>query len=114
MKISPGAEGLLGSGTGSEGSSVKPRVRSLSAILWMADLGRVSESTAEQRRRKREGFGGWEMSVGWRWEGKKVKGGGDWSGRGLRVKEECVCNISWNCEKMESGEWKRIRSSGFR
>lgn len=45
---------------------MKPRLRSLSAILWMADFGRVSESMEQQRRRKREDLGGREMSVGWK------------------------------------------------
>ena len=65
------------------GSAANPRERSLWAMCWIAEFGRVWVFEVELRMRKRVlGSGGCE--------GKKVKGKGDWSVtvRGFEGSEE--------------------------
>ena len=83
MKISP-AFGL-GFGFGFWGSSANPRERSLWAMCWIAEFGRVWVSEVELRIRKRV-LGSGECEC----EGKKVRGKGDWpvTVRGFEESEE--------------------------
>lgn len=78
-------------------SSAKPRLRSLSAMRLMADLGRVwvSEVDAELRMRNLGVLGVWEMRILGSGHREKMKGKGDWSVRGFEAIEEEEEQVGW-------------------